>query len=161
MGEWKNIIKDNISYFLTTTAYDYIPIFEDDKIKEILLDNLNYYTNKYQYKLISYVIMPEHIHFIIYDNKEVEPNKFMRDYKKYTSYKIIEKLKSDKNDDLLYRLKKEDDHYNIWMRGYRNFPIYNENIMKQKIEYIHKNPVKRGLVNNIKDYKYSSFNWYY
>ncbi|EOC99936.1 hypothetical protein L21TH_2023 [Caldisalinibacter kiritimatiensis] len=161
---WKNLQKPNIAYFITSTITNYAPILIEDKYKDILLDSLYYYNKKYSYDLVAYVIMPEHIHFILKGNNEEKLHQYMREFKTYTSKQILKELiKENKNNILNVFASKANGKakYAVWMQRYRSIPVYNEKVLKQKIDYIHRNPLRRGLVDDVRSYKYSSFNLYY
>ena len=164
MPNWKNFQQSNIYYFITTTINNYIPILKKDTYKNIILDSLKYYSNKYDYQLIAFVIMPEHIHFIVKGNENTDLHNFMRDFKKYTSKEIIKDLTTKNQNKELSKFKNNTSiksNYKIWMKRYRSVPIYSKAALRTKIDYIHKNPLKRNLVESPADYKYSSFNSYY
>jgi len=157
---WKNLQKPNIAYFVTTTITNYAPILLENKYKDLILDSLFYYSKKYNYNLIAYVVMPEHIHFILSSKRESKLHEFMRDFKKYTSKQIVKQLKEDNNGETLNIFANKANkkaNYTVWMQRYRSIPVYSEKILKQKIDYIHRNPLRRGLVNELEDYQYSSF----
>ena len=86
----------------------------------------------------------------------------MTSIKRYTAKRIIEELKRDNNISILqafevYKKKyKKNSHYQVWQEGFHPQAILNDITLKQKIEYIHFNPVKKGLTDEITNWKYSS-----
>lgn len=103
--------------------------------------------------------MPEHFHMICHSEnlvsviqsvKSYTAKKIIEFYIKLNEYGILEKFAACKKN---YKLTSK---YQIWQEGFMPKVITSEKMFYQKVEYIHNNPVKRGLVNNIEDYKLSS-----
>lgn len=127
-------------FFVTSTFKDWKKFGKIDGFYEELIKSIDFCIAKYNSKLIGYVLMPSHIHLLILiDGNNL--GSFMRDFKKYTSQKIAA-------DSGLIG--------GIWMPRYDRVVIESEEILKQKLEYIHRNPVKSGLVRNQKEWKWSS-----
>ena len=151
------------SYFITTSVNKFVKIFKKRKYVYIILENINFYKEKYGFKLIAYVIMPDHIHMLIYPDqgRVKEISKFIEDFKKFTARKLCEQMKKDKRINWLrlFRLeepKKKNWEYQIWQQGYDDLGVYSPKILRTKINYIHNNPVRKGLVEEPEDYLYSS-----
>jgi len=151
-------------YFLTTTIIDFTKIFSlNDKYYDILIENLKFYLAKYQSALLAYVLMPHHIHLINYIPKNKNVSDFMRDFKKYTSVSIKEELLKDNFPKIMENLTRlsETGRYKLWMDRFDSVIIENGNVLETKINYIHYNPVRAGLVKEMNDWKYSSARNYY
>ena len=152
------------TYFITTTVLGFRNVFAiHDSYYGILIDSLNYTRKKYLSFIIAYVLMPNHIHLILKMNKGTSVSDFMRDFKRHTSTEVIKLLKKDKKTGYLEDLLQlgGTGNYRLWMDRFDYLVIYTEKKLKTKIDYIHKNPVKAGLVENITDWKYSSARNYY
>ncbi|MCE1163984.1 MAG: transposase [Bacteroidetes bacterium] len=153
--------------FVTTTVMNFENIFStEEKYYGILMDSLKFLLEKYKVKLISYVFMPNHLHLILYIESGKILSAFMRDFKKYTSFKIREQLIADGREDILSRLRMNAKYckstvFKIWKDRFDDFIIYGDKIMEIKMDYIHLNPVRKGLVKNPEDWKYSSYRNYY
>ena len=84
----------NDIHFVTTNTSNRLPIFKDDRCCQILIDNLKFYRNKYQLKYFGYVIVPDHIHILIWFDLEKYPeltiSKIIQGIKSYTAKEIIE-----------------------------------------------------------------------
>jgi len=150
-------------YFITSTTINWISIFASEKYFRILFDNLVFYQNKHQIDIIAYVIMDNHFH-IICKSKTLE--KAIQSLKSYTAKKLIHELTIDNKTHLLEKFREKklahkiESEYQIWQEGYHPQEMTNRLILNQKIEYIHNNPVKRGLVLKPEDWKYSSARYY-
>jgi putative transposase len=81
---------------------------------------------------------------------------------KYTAQQIKRSLIKNKSNMLdTFKVNKYDREYQIWKREPLSIELLNESMLKQKLEYIHYNPVRAGLCNVAEDYYYSSARFYY
>jgi REP element-mobilizing transposase RayT len=154
------IIEKNGIYFVSSTIIEWIPVFTSKKYFKIMIDSLNYGKSEKGLKIYFYVIMDNHFHIIV---KHPDLSDLMRSLKGFTAVKILEELHKDKNKwklDLFkyYRKKFKSTTYQVWQEGFHPQLISSDKMLAQKVEYLHYNPVKRGLVNNPEDWKYSSAN---
>jgi putative transposase len=161
--KWKNHYPDNHVFFITSTVNGQIALFKNPEIARVLLDNLVISKGKYEFKLLGYVIMPEHWHFLLYFGKGKDCLSFIRDYKRFTSLKISTYLKNNKMGllDKFALSPKSKVKYAIWKEQAGVLPLDDLEKIKEKLDYIHNNPVKRGLVNHPNDYLFSSAAFYY
>lgn len=153
-------------WYVTTTVVDFTQVFVREKHVQVLIDNLNYYRNRHNFKLIAYVIMPEHLHLILWLLGKSSISDVMRDFKKYSSVQIKEELQTEENQRLLSIFRNNARGYRgqdfkLWMDRFDRVVICTPRVIKQKIDYIHFNPVRRNLVKDILDWKYSSARNYY
>ena len=102
--------------------------------------------------------MSNHIHMIVGTNKD-SLSDIIRDFKKYTSKKIVEAIKNNPRESrkswLLWLLKKGDKVW-FWEEGYHGEEIFSQDFFDTKLNYIHLNPVRAGLVEKEEEYLYSS-----
>ncbi len=157
-------VKDTeFPYFVTSTCVDWIPIFRNESYAELLLKNISFYQAKYEMIIVAYVIMPEHFHMIAACD---QLSKSLQSLKSYTAKKFLEMLGKEKDQSTLTRFKarksphKTKSEYQFWQEGFHPKQISNNLILRQKIDYIHMNPVKRGLVELPEDWKFSSAEFY-
>ena len=146
-------------YFITSTIVQFIPVFTSEKYFQIILDSFNFCRNEKDLKIHAYVIMDNHFHAVV-SSKNLS-NK-IQSMKRHTAKEILNQLKKDNKDWLISlfqnykkQYKKNSDHQ-IWQEGVHPQLIENINVLEQKVNYIHNNPVKRGLVRNPEDWVYSS-----
>jgi REP element-mobilizing transposase RayT len=147
--------------FITTTVVSHLKVFAGDKYYRALIDNLNFYRDKYEFKLVAYVLMPTHVHLLLLIPSETTESDIMRDFKNYTSMKVRDLLIADSCAAELSVLKKaaigyRDQHHKLWMDRFDNVVVYSRRMFDIKLRYIHNNPVKAGLVLRVEDWKYSS-----
>ena len=149
-------------YFSTSTIVEWLPVFTTDIYFNIIIDSLEYCQTNKGLNLIAYVIMPEHIHLVTSNLEEVNLSDIMRDFKRFTSQEISRQLEKDNKNLLLAVLErfahkgKGNTEYKVWQDDFHPEVIYSETFLQQKIDYIHYNPVRRGLISKPEDWPYSS-----
>ncbi len=153
------IVENNSIYFMTSTIIEWIPVFTKKKYFDIIVQSLSYCRQKKSLKLFAYVVLDNHIHFIASaDNL----SQIVRDFKSYTAREIIKTAMSDNRKWVLNQFKyfkkkyKKDSEYQVWQEGFHPQIITSEEVLKQKVEYIHNNPVKNGVVEEAEHWIYSS-----
>lgn len=149
------------AYFVTTTVCGRMPIFHWDNYCNIIIRNLNFYREAYRFKLLGYVLMPEHLHLISLPVGERNISDIMRSFKSYTAKEILEELRREGKRRLLGSFANQakrgrNQQHQVWMHGFADKNVFCKEFFLQKLDYMHSNPVKRGLVESPTDYKYSS-----
>ena len=158
------ISEDSSLYFITSTIIEWLPVFTNEKYFNILVDAVKYYQQNKKFKVHAYVILDNHFHMLISGE---DLSKTLSSVKSFTAKRIIEELCNDKKDWLLHQFKfskllhKKESTYQIWQEGFHPQQILTESMLQQKFDYIHMNPVKRGLVNEPYYWRYSSASFYY
>lgn len=157
------IYETEYPYLISSSIVYGLPIFGLSAISEIILDSFQFLQDERDTQIYAYVIMENHIHFIAQSDLLAEK---VSAFKSHTARKSIDCLRRNGNRNWLRRLAeqktdyKEDRPYQFWQEGYHPKQINGDDMMIQKIEYIHHNPVKRGYVRNPEDWRYSSANNY-
>jgi REP element-mobilizing transposase RayT len=95
MSQWKVLGSGGI-YYVTTTIVNWNNVFTSEPYFEIIIQSLNYYIHEKELHVHGYVIMPNHAHYILSVNENINLSDVMRDYKRYTSKAITGLLKNDK-----------------------------------------------------------------
>jgi REP element-mobilizing transposase RayT len=154
-------------FFLTFTVEGWIDVFTREIYCEILTKNLIYCQQKKGIEIFAYVIMSNHMHIIVRRNGGFVDD-WIRDYKSYTAKIILDSIQENINESrkkwLLYMIKffanasAQNKEFKFWQKTNHPTEIYSADVMKQKIDYIHLNPVRAGLVTDASYYKYSSLN---
>jgi putative transposase len=147
-------------FFVTTTCHDFIQLIEPAAVKEILIDNLNFYCRKYNARIVAYALMPEHLHLMIYFSEENKLSEYMRDFKKYTSLLISRYWMQQPPCYNNTSQRKAAGNKTIWMDRFDDLYLYSRKVCWIKLNYINRNPVKRGLCNGPGEYQFSSGAFY-
>ncbi|NER16776.1 REP-associated tyrosine transposase [Spongiivirga citrea] len=151
-------------HFITFTVVNWVDIFTRKVYKDIVIENLQYCINNKGMVLYGYVVMSNHIHLIIQSSDD-DLSGLIRDFKKNTAKKIIKQINTgpeSRREWMLNQFKKateshnRNQEYQFWKYGNHPEEIYSQKFMWSKLDYIHLNPVRLGLVNKASHYIYSS-----
>jgi len=163
----KTIRHYNIPYhahFLTFSCFQQLSLFSRERTRRWLIEAIVNAKEKYKYALWAYVIMPEHVHLLVYPMLEkYNISLFLKTIKQSVARKAKHYLKEN-NPDWLNKLTVKRGPKNIF-RFWQTGPGYDRNInseneLFEKIHYIHNNPVRRGIVLAPQEWKWSSASWY-
>jgi putative transposase len=162
--------KPDAAYFISFATVNWVTIFTHEIYFQIIINSIKYCREKKGMELFAYCIMPNHIH-MIFRSLNNDPAGLIRDFKGFTSRKIIATLKKDPRESRKAYLlkifeeagstKSNVEKYQLWQHDNKPIEVYSNKVIKQKFDYIHKNPVEGGLVVNPIDWKYSSARNYY
>ena len=153
------------AYFITITTVGWIDVFTRLNQKNILINALQYCQKKKGLEIYSYCIMSSHIHLLCKGTEGFILSDIIRDFKKFTSKKIVQTIIDEPESRREWMLDyfqkacehlKKDQTYKVWQNGYHAEHIYSNSFIKQKINYIHNNPVKDKIVTLAEDYYFSS-----
>lgn len=165
-------------HFITINTYRKEKLFKEDKYCQVIIDNLKFYRQKFDFKLSGYVIMPEHLHLLMQLSKEYNDiSDVIRDIKSHSARQILyyqgrrgpltshsktcpgQGTRATREEYPHRRMS--DQRFHIWQPDFYDFNIYSEKKLTEKLNYIHNNPVRANLCYNPADWKYSSFRNYY
>ena len=144
---------NNEMYFLTLTVRNFYYLFDKHNRWSILAECLKFLMKNKSFKLYSFVFMINHIHLICSSNDVAGS---IRDFKSYTSHKLIKNIEI--SEPSILQNFKYKNQYNIWIKTNMPKLIESEKYFLQKQNYIHENPVRKQYVNEIYDWYWSSAN---
>jgi REP-associated tyrosine transposase len=153
------VFETEYPYFLTWTIVGWLPVFTRPEAVEIVLDSWRFLQRARGFRLFGYVILENHLHLIA---SATELAKVVKESKSYTARRLIELLEHRAADVLLKQLRsqklahKTESDFQVWQEGSHPEQIQGDEMMWQKIEYIHNNPVQRGYVDDPLYWRYSS-----
>ena len=160
MSRTRYTVRDNrYPHFLTCTVVDWLPVFTRPEAVQIVLDSWTFLQERNRLRLYAYVVLENHLHFIAAADDLSEQ---VGDFKSFTARGLIDLLKASGANTLLRQLRfqklahKADREHQLWQEGSHAKQIGSEEVMRQKIEYLHNNPVKRGYVDRPEHWRYSS-----
>ena len=152
------------THFLTFTVVGWIDIFSRQCYRDLIIESINFCIKEKGLQVGAYVIMTNHIHFI-WTAKNGNLSNLIRDFKRHTSsgiyQQIIEEPESRRHW-LLHLFKfygkrtNANEHFKIWTGNNHPEEIYSDDFLKTKLDYIHDNPVRAGIVSEPPHYIYSS-----
>ncbi len=160
--KWKNIACGT-TFFITATITQWQPLLARPVARDMVLRDLEFYRNKYGCKILAYVIMPEHYHVVIEFLQPDDLHGWLHDVQLHTANEIAKWLKKTASAEELAVYAR---HANgkaklaIWKEQARAVGMVSEAALRTKIEYIHKNPVSRKLVDEPSQWLWSSWRNY-
>jgi putative transposase len=150
---------DSSPYFITETTVNWLPLFSNPAIAKIILDSLRYLQECRELDIYAYVLMENHMHAVV---ASADLTKDLANFKSFTARQCINFYTDGKLDWVLNQLRenklpgRKDRDYQFWQEGHHPQVITSREMMLQKIEYIHANPVRRGYVDVPEQWRYSS-----
>jgi len=152
-------------YYVTTNVYNRLRLFTRPSFIIPLLDSINYYRYQHQCKVLGYVVMPDHLHLMLFPTGESHLAEFMRDYKRFTAGRMVRQAKVESIKEWVNAFEAAGDETNrgenkVWQDSYWDKNIFSERFLRQKLNYMHRNPVRAKLVEQPEDYAYSSYRNY-
>ena len=159
------IIRDQSkAHFITSTVVDWVDVFSRKAYRDCIIESLDFCIKNKGMILYGYVIMSNHIHLIIQsDNSKLSD--LIRDFKKFTAKTILHKIETESESRADWMLKRfefackshsRNEKYQLWQYGNHPEEIFSEKFFWSKLDYIHLNPVRAGIVDKASHYVYSS-----
>jgi putative transposase len=127
-------------HFLTFSCYRRLPYLGTAEVRSLFESALERMRKKYRFVVTGYVVMPEHVHLLVN-----EPQCASLD-------RAIKAIK------LSVTLRRRERPF--WQARYYDFNVWTDAKRIEKLRYMHRNPVKRGLVENPEDWAWSSYRHY-
>lgn len=153
------VSRDSPAYFLTSVAHRRLPIFRTNTVKGIVCQALDDARKSSGSMIFAYVIMPDHTHVLTNGRRSIADT--LRFINGITAKKVIDYLKENNFESSLFKLRKqvgERNHkHSVFEHHADAFLAISESKFIEKVNYIHLNPVRAGLVEKPEDYLYSSF----
>ena len=164
MEEGYTIRDQTLPHFITATVVDWIDVFTRKVYRDEVINCFDYCIKNKGMIVYGYVIMSNHIHMVI-QSKDGKLSDLIRDFKKYTAKTILNKIQTEpesRREWMLERFKlatqshSRNKNYQFWQYGNHPEEIYTNKFMWSKLDYIHLNPVRAGLVEKASHFIYSS-----
>ena len=152
------ISQDSPVLYITLVTKERLPVFRTDQMKEVLCRAIDEARQSAGCLLFAYVIMLEHLHLLT--SRPSTTSDVLRVLKGLTARRIIDHLKANSYFDSLAKLQHQEQErnyrYSLWQTEKNVLPIFSEGMFMEKLNYIHQNPVRAGLVEKARDYRWSS-----
>jgi len=153
-------------YFVSFAVVEWLDVFTRNTYKDILLDSLSFCQQEKGMEIIAWCIMTNHVHLIFRSVQGEKPQLVLGDFKRFTSKKLVKSIKENHRESrkeiLLEQFQKAAQkssnvaNYQFWRHDNKPIELWSTNVIYEKINYIHQNPVEAGLVYRAEDYIYSS-----
>ena len=160
MGRSRYGIDDpQAAHFFTCTIVNWLPVFTRPATVEIILDSFRFLQSERGMNIYGYVILENHLHLIAASE---DIGRDVKNFKSYTAKEIVKCLVGLRANTILKQMKfykkrgKDDRDFQVWQESSHPQEIMSWDMMRQKLDYIHNNPVERGYVDLPEHWRYSS-----
>lgn len=148
-------------YYVTFTVVEWLPVFIDERACKIITESFNFCIRNKYLKVNAYVIMPTHVHSILFDAEfDAERLKHtLDDMRKFTGRQLLDHAAKHLPKCLTAEFQKhagQDRERRFWQPTRHPLGIISEGFWKQKMDYLHYNPCRKGLVLAPEDWRFSS-----
>ena len=153
------------AYFITLTTVGWIDVFTRVRQKYLLINSLEYCQREKGLEIYAYCIMTSHLHLLCRAIEGFELPAIIRDFKKHTSKIIVQIIQDYPESRREWMMDyfagackhlKRAQKYKVWQDGYHAEAAYSNQFIKQKMNYIHNNPVVEKIIQYPEDYIFSS-----
>lgn len=164
MSEKYKFVDESGMYFVTMTTVGWVDLFTRFELKHVIVDSLRYCQKEKGLVIHAWCLMPSHLHMIV-STKQEKLSDIMHDFKKFTSKELINtinRINESRRGWMLELFGEVADHlkrvskYKVWQDGNHPELLYSAKFIRQKLDYIHNNPVADEIVDEPEEYRYSS-----
>ncbi len=148
-------------HFVTFSCYRRLPLLRTIRARNLFVRALGAIRGRYKFLLVGYVVMPDHVHLLISEPPKSTPSVILKALKQRVSQDLRRKRRKAASGQLLLPFTNDGLRLpRFWQPRFYDFNVYSRYKLREKLEYMHANPVKRGLVKNPGAWMWSSFLFY-
>jgi putative transposase len=170
MPRLQHFYGENHLHYLTANIYRKARIFDSERYKRKFVQTLDDLRTELGFRIIGYVLMPEHCHLLLWPGPLANPSQIMQKLSERTANFILRNLRENLAFPWCRKMLERFElppsvhghtHYRVWNRRGYDMNLWSERKVQEKLNYMHNNPVKRGLVAQPGDWPWSSWRYYY
>jgi putative transposase len=148
-------------HFITFSCYRRLALLGTARARNVFVRALGKVRRKYGIQLVGYVVMPEHVHLLIGESKFGMPSTVVHSLKLRVSKRMRRGAwKKPSSQKVLPLREAETALPQFWQKRFYDFNVYSAAKRREKLEYMHRNPVTRSLVKDPMDWVWSSYSSY-
>ena len=156
--------------FITSSTYRRARVFRSPRFCQCFVERLEEVRQNMNCLFIGWVLMPEHFHLLLKPQSAESTPVVIKELKEETARRILKALRENQQypwcQKMLARLRlpptvHDESHFRLWNRRFHPFDVYSEEKRREKLNYMHNNPVKRGLVSSPGDWPWSNWRFYF
>ena len=164
MSTGYKIVDQGALYYVTFQIVNWVDLFTRQVYRDIVIDSLKFCQVNKGLEVYAFVVMSNHIHILLRSGND-KLSDTIRDFKSHTAKQILLAIETEQESrrdwmlnlfEFAAKQHKRNEKYQVWTHENHAELIYSDNFIFQKINYIHENPVRAGIVENPEDYLYSS-----
>jgi putative transposase len=145
-------------HFITFSCYRRRPLLGTVRARDRFVKILDEVRRRHWFRLIGYVVMPEHVHLLISEAPQKNPSKVLQVLKQKVARVLLTKRRRAVDGQLLLPFAEgAEGKMHFWQRRFYDLNVWGEKKLREKLEYMHANPVQRKLVRDPKDWPWSSW----
>ncbi|HEV2177961.1 MAG TPA: transposase [Terriglobia bacterium] len=160
----------NDIHFITTSTYHRARLFDAELFRSLFAQTLGQVRDSLGFRLLGYVVMPEHFHLLLWPAPEADPSRILQSLKVRTAMAILDTLRKSKAQPWCARMLERialpatvhsPALHRVWQRRFYDTNIRSDAKVREKLNYMHGNPVKQRLVPSPEQWPWSSFRHYH
>jgi putative transposase len=149
-------------HFITFSCYRRLPLLKTARARDIFVKELGKVRDEMGFHLLGYVVMPEHVHLLMSEPKEGTPSTVLQKLK----LRVTRKLRTRRRPACAGQMRLPfaetgEPPRAFWQARFYDFNVYSKGKKTEKLNYMHANPVIRGLVKHPRDWRWSSWGFYW
>jgi putative transposase len=148
-------------HFITFSCYRRLPLLKTTRARNLLVKELGRVRDAMGFRLIGYVVMPEHVHLLISEPRSETPSTVLHRLKLGVARKLRKQKRANAGQLPLPFVRPREPLRAFWQARFYDFNVYSRGKEREKVNYMHANPVKRGLVKHPRDWTWSSWANYF
>jgi len=149
-------------HFITFSCYRRLPLLKTVRARDIFVKELGKVRGEMGFHLLGYVVMPEHVHLLMSEPPRGTPSTVLHKLKLRVARKLRKRRKPMNAGQMRLPFAEMGEPLRaFWQARFYDFNVYSEGKKKEKLNYMHANPVVRGLVKHPRDWRWSSWEFYY
>jgi putative transposase len=153
----KRYTGDGHLHFITFSCYHRRPFLGSARRRDLVLRVLEQTRVSYDFGIVGYVIMPEHIHLLISEPQRKNLSTAIKAFKQAVARRALGRRKRDASQIALFT---DSAPQRFWQPRFYDFNVFTEKKRVEKLRYMHRNPVTRGLAARPEDWRWSSYRYY-
>lgn len=148
-------------HFITFSCYRRLPLLKTARARDIFVKELGKVRHEMGFRLLGYVVMPEHVHLLMSEPPQGTPSAVLHNLKLRVSRKLRKRRRPVCAGQMQLPFAETEGRLRaFWQARFYDFNVYSQGKKKEKLNYMHANPVIRGLVRHPKDWRWSSWGFY-
>ena len=148
-------------HFVTFSCYRRLPLLKSTRARNFVVRELSRVRDELGFRLIGYVVMPEHVHLLMSEPNSGTPSTVLHKLKLRVARRLRKRGRRVSSEQMRLAFDKcEEPARAFWQARFYDFNVYSRWKKLEKLQYMHANPVTRGLVNHPRQWPWSSWAYY-
>jgi putative transposase len=148
-------------HFITFSCYRRLPLLKAARARDVFVKELSKIRDEMGFHLVGYVVMPEHVHLLISEPTQGTPSHVLQKLKLRVARKLRKRRRSGSEAQMRLPFAETGEPLRaFWQARFYDFNVYTRGKKREKLNYMHANPVVRGLVEHPRDWPWSSWSFY-